>query len=601
MILAVDTETTGTDFWHGCRAFMLTACDGESNYIWEGQVNPYNRAEVTWSSQSLKEIQELLDSASILVFHNAKFDMRAIEFMGIRINHLWPKVHDTLLAHHCLSSGDKHALKYLAFKYLDWYNDEEKELARAVQAARASSDSKDYDKARARHPTTPGMTKGSWWKLDYWMALDEVREYAHTDVEMTWALWNIFEPGLKKEGLWKQYETRRKLLLIAYEMEKAGYNIYKEQIDETITKLSLKAENIRKKIEKMCGYKFKWDPSDQELLHHFFFTTLEIEPKYFSPTGRPSLDKNAVEAYKNEYPQHPQLKLYSTYKKTLTEISDIKAYVPWTNPSTGRIHSNVWITGTRETRQSSSDPNLQNISKNLRHLFGPPPGYVWLDLDMVNIEMRIWAYMVGNQELIQIFESTGSVHLHIASLLHPSEFQRLGPKKFKETPYYGLIKNGNFSIIYGATERKADETYQVPGAFQIIAKEFPEVPRFITACIKEAEQNYEWYDQPFVTTLGGYRLDVPLNDIFKAVNYKIQGSAGWIMTEAMIEIDANQDYIDNDCRMIQQVHDSIVIEVPEKNVTDSLIKSITASMEAPGLRYMPTSKATCEVIHNVPF
>src|SRR5690606_1733353 len=256
MILAVDTETTGSDFWHGCRAFTVTACSGESNWIWSGEVNPYNRAEVSWSPKDLKEIQELLNSADQLVFHNAKFDMRALEFADIRINHLWPKVHDTLIAHHCLSSGDKHALKYLAFKFLDYYNDTEKQLAKAVQSARGAYT--DYDKARPKHPTMPGASKVQWWKLDYWFCPEETQAYATDDVEMTWLLWQTFSEALKLEGLTTQYETRRKLLLIAYEMERAGYNVYRDVLDESIISLGKKAHALKEKIAKLCGYKFEW-------------------------------------------------------------------------------------------------------------------------------------------------------------------------------------------------------------------------------------------------------------------------------------------------------------------------------------------------------
>lgn len=598
MLLAVDTETTGTDFFHGCKAFMLSACDGQYNYVYEGMVNPYDRSEVVWQPEVLAEIQALIDSASTIVFHNSKFDMRAMEYMGLDIDPWWCKIEDTMLASHALCSGESHALKYLAFKYLDWYNDDERELKQTIIAARNANPK--YDIARLGHKCFPGLkgTKVRWWAMDYWLDMDVCRKYATTDVEMTFRLWELFEDALKDEGLMQQYEKRKELLLIAYEQEKAGIHAYVDDFKETREKLVLKAEHLRRKIERLCNYKFSWDPSNQQLLHHFFHTTLDIEPKFFTPGGEPSLKKEAIDYYIENNPQHVQLKLYKTYRETLNQVSDIDSYARWINPKTDAIHSTVWVTGTRETRSASSDPNMQNQNRKLRDLlFGPPKGYVWLDMDLVNIEMRIWAYYVQNEELIHTFETSGSVHLLIAELLHPEKFRQLGPEKFKSIELYNWVKNGNFSIIYGGREKKADATYKVPGAYRRISTRFPEVPAFADRCIQEARDNYEWYDQPFVTTHGGYRLDVNLDESHKAPNYKVQGGAGWIMMEGLIELTSNQDYLDNGCQLINAVHDSAYVQVRESKLTDSLINSLIHSLEAPGLKYMPTSKATCKVVH----
>lgn len=605
MILAVDTETTGTDFWHGCRAFMVSACDGENSYVWSAKVDPYDRSKVTWNPKDLKEIQKLLDSAKRLVFHNTKFDMRALEFAGLETDAWWGKIDDTIIAHHCLASGDKHSLKYLAFKYLGWYNDNEKDLGREVQAARAKN--KDYDIAKEGHPCFPGVKgqKISWWKMDYWLCMEEVLKYATSDVEMTWILHNTFQEALKSNGLLEQYKLRCKLLLIAYEMEKTGLSLDVDQTFQEIKTLKLKSEHLRKKIETLCNYKYHWDPSDTKDLYNFLHIKLGLPVVFETETGRPSLNKTAIEYYIESNPDKPALKLYSTLKRTSSQISYLESYTRWINQKTNRIHSSVWITGTRETRQSTSDPNTQNIDKKLRHIFQPPPGYSWLELDMVNIEMRIWAYMVGNKELIEVFETTGSVHLLIGSIIYPELYNELGPIKFKQTQQYDWVKGGNFSIIYGATEYTADKTYKKFGSYKKISSRFPEVPKFSQRCADEAEKNYKWYNSPYVTTHGGYTLEVPLDNIYKAANYKVQGSAGWIMLESMIEVDRNQDFMNAGCSIVQQVHDSLAIEVKTSKLNDDLIASIVKSMEAPGLKYMPTSKVSFTVRHSkdveVPF
>jgi len=82
MILSCDTETTGTDFFHGCRPFLITMCDGSDSYYFEGEVNPYTR-EVFWNEEVLEEVQTLLDKCTVLIFHNTQFDMRALESIGL--------------------------------------------------------------------------------------------------------------------------------------------------------------------------------------------------------------------------------------------------------------------------------------------------------------------------------------------------------------------------------------------------------------------------------------------------------------------------------------------------------------------------------------
>jgi len=213
--------------------------------------------------------------------------------------------------------------------------------------------------------------------------------------------------------------------------------------------------------------------------------------------------------------------------------------------------------------------------------------------------MRRWTYLVGNQELIDVFEKGGSVHLLIASIIHPEMWKLYPGEKFKKeyaATWYQWVKNGNFSIIYGATRNKADLTYKCPGAYDLIARRFPEVPEFTTNCIQEVWNNFAWYHAPFVEVDGGYRLEVPLDDIFKAVNYKIQGGAGWMMIEAMIEISSCPEYLNSGAQIINQVHDSLTIELPRKALSQKVVEGIREAMEAPGYKYMPTSAASCDII-----
>lgn len=595
-VISVDTEGTGLTLRHGCRAFMIQLCDGEFNHWWIGQVNPYDRTDIKWDKDDLLEFLDICLDADKIIFHNAKYDIRSIWYTlqayGLEkgwINLVFSKFEDTMIGCHCICPGDSVALKHNAFKYCDYYNDNEHHLALAIQQQRDLHP--EYDLARVGHPTFGGSTKASWWKADYWLDIDACIAYGLDDVEMTLLLWDFVYEGMKSEGLLSVYETRKKVLRTFYDIEDTGMNMYSERVEETLEELEMEQTRLVKKIRSDQDYRTSLDLSTDEDKHFLLHHKLGLPVKFFTATGKPSVKKEAIDYYIRENPDNETLQDFKLYRSVTTQISDIKSFESW-KCDDSRLHSNYWLTGTRNTRQSASDPAIQTIGKKIRKLFGPPQGYVWLDYDLVNIEMRRWAYYVGNPELTAIFDTGGSVHLLIAETLYPREYAAVGEdfKYVYEDTLYQWVKNGNFSALYGAGERKADATYQLPGAYRKIAERFPEVPGFTKACEEEVRFNFEQYNQPCLTVDGGFRTDVPLSEAYKAVNYKVQGSAGWIIGESMIDVANNVPF-----PMINQLHDGLPIEVPREAVTMELILSIKEVIERSGLRYMPTSEASYKI------
>ena len=611
MLLAIDTETTGLDFFHGCRPFMITACDGTYTYVWQGQVNPYNR-DVYWDEDELRSFTDLVAKATRIIFHNTTFDMRALASIGVDISSFWGRIEDTLLASHAICSGDTHNLKDLAIKYCDYWDDDELALADAVKDSVKQARIKGYDVAKAGHRHFPGLRKTgtSFWKQDYWLAPESCTTYGGRDAERTWLLWSCFRIGLMSDGLWDVYCTRKELLKIAYDMQSTGKYFYVEEARQILESNTKRMEELRWEIKRMADIKYRFNPNSRDHLIDLIHNRLKIPVEYFTQgkSPKPAMDKKALKSYFEDH-QSPALTKLAKYKRLQKQNTDIEGILNWVDEN-NRTHSNLNITGTRETRQSSSNPNDQNTDNELKHLFGPPPGKVWVCTDLVNIELRIWAYVIGNKELITLFEQGMSVHQIIMEIVYPAEAKLIGaikdkPKKlltdedYRILKKYTNIKAGNFSLLYGGSENKINESYHggknPPNYCARINAKFPGVTQFTKTRIAMASENYVKYRVFSVSTFGGYRLDVNPDQAYTACNYFVQGSAGWIMTEAMIAWAANPDYKRFNCSMNSQIHDGLDTEVDITTALPRIIDSKCMTISRAGRKYIPTCDVTWEI------
>lgn len=611
MLLAVDTETTGTDFFHGCRPFMITACDGKYNYVFEGIVNPRTR-EVSWEDDELDAFVKLVKQANKIIFHNAQFDIRALESIGVSPDLFWDKLEDTLLASHCVCSGDTHNLKNLAVKYFNYSDADEDVLADRVKEAVREARKQGYCVAKAGHHHFPGLRKNGteFWKMDYWLALDACREYAVRDVERTLLLWDAFKHSLLADNLWDVYQTRKKLIRIAYDMQTTGKSFDKVKATTLIARFEKEMEEHRWAIKRIAGIDYRFDPNKRQHLIDLIHKRLDIPIEFYTKGKKPvpAMDQKALDSYFVKYNAKALAEL-AAYKKKQKHCTDLTGYINWLDEN-NRTHSSLNITGTRETRQSSNSPNDQNTDKLLRSLFGPAPGYVWVCTDMVNIELRIWAYSVGNKELIEAFEAGKSVHQMIMEIIFPEHMEAYhrAKKKLKSQltesdqkvlKVYQRVKNGNFARIYGATNIKTNETYygkkDAPNYCAKIDARFPGIAEFTKTRIKMASITYTKYSCFAVHTLGGYRLDVPPDEPFKACNFFVQGSAGWIMTLAMIAWNENPLYRKFGCQMNSQIHDGLDTEIRITPALPVLIEAKCRTISDAGRSLIPTCDVTWEL------
>lgn len=667
-MLAVDTETTGHDLQHGCKPFFVSTCDdGGTIRWWEWDVDPYTR-DPNPPRVDIGEVHDLLNHDVQLVFHNTKFDVRALQCFNIIGRDVdderwWAGIHDTLIASHVLASGEPHGLKELALQYLDITDDDQQALRDAVNHARRIGRKLGWRIAEANDPHFPSLKRApraGWWVMDTWLPravcqyattrrsseqIDNtytagqladpdhpwwtvLQRYAITDAERTIGLWVLFERALRDErvedpavyltaaakeagaeprevSLWDIYEHRRRLLSTVYRMESVGVTYSRSRLDATDERLKSTAVDASRRCLEASGVidNLQSPKQLQAALYHGFNLSPIKSTKTGHSTDKDTLNGLLLQCEPDSRP-HTFITNLQRYRKAKVARQYIESYhlggkpVDYDDGHLGSphvtrrslqdwfiLHPSFNITGTRTTRFSGSDPNAQNISKqdeiNLREMFGPLPGRVWYAMDYSNIEMRIFAYASGDQSLIDAFESGKAVHLVFSQLLHPelyAECERDGVSfkdRYKAT-WYQWVKNGNFALIYGAGEERADLTYRVPGAYRLIRHRMPLIDSFMSDKYREGKRTGR------IITLGGYPLQVSASEPHAAVNYFVQGSAGWCMVLAMNRIDAYLCTLPPSYRMVMTIHDELVFDFPRHPRNLTVVRNLKHLMEKSG-------------------
>lgn len=616
-MISFDTETTGVDFFHGARPFFVTMCqeDGTQQF-WEWDVDPLTR-EVEVPKGDLYEIYTSLSDGEIhtkVVGQNIKFDVHAMASVGC-LGWKWEATHDTIIAGHLLANNKPHNLTDMAIQYLGRdISKYEKELENMVQKCRryCRSNHPDWKIAKKDDGNMPSA-KEKTWKYDTWLpralarhqnrpanhpAWSVLRVYANADSAITLMLWQAMESELHRRGLWEIYLERMKLVPIAWGMEQRGVTLSQARLEE------LRVEYLREsylasekcyEIARNRGYELTLPKAgNNKSLTEFCFNHLDLPQLECTESGAPSLNKAAMEKYEtrldHETEQYQFVAALRDKRKRDTALQYMDGYERYMLNGVRKgwyvLHPNLNITGTDTLRKSSTNPNEQNISKqegfNLRYCFGPMPGREWWSLDYENLELKIPAYEFNEKDLIYIFEHPeeppyyGSYHLVVFDLLHPAEFKQYGKackEKFRST-LYQWIKNGNFAIIYGAQEHKADETYHVRGAYAKVQKRFPAIAAGNAQVLAFANKHGYVETMPDKTVCPdrGYPLLVTRTDYgevepTKPFNYHISGTAMWCAAKASIRCQERLDEWKRDSGydawIVMDVHDELVFDLPK--------------------------------------
>ena len=660
-LVACDTETTGLDFHKGAAPFSVC-------FVWPGEsddytqwpheyfrwpVDPHTRI-VTPDPKDLTRIRRILRTHRV-VWHNAKFDVKALAAVGIRYywgpdqgaNSLDPdEYEDTLLASHVCDSGESHALKDLALKYLDIPDDDQKHLQSLVTKLRRKAKELLWNLA-------PNVAEDYWLchtfqhhvlsdpanadKADINLAKEAanaVMEYNILDCARTLALWFMYRGVIDDLGLKSAYMREKRLQPIVYRMEQRGVTVLRPVLERELIRYSKVCDDAEKTCQRIAynnGFADLQDGEELNIRSHkqlsrFLFSREEsclgLQPENLTAAGNPSTDAaNLSSLLQREHLEDKAeqfLRALKEFKLNNTAVSYLTGYRENIYPDEGIIRQHgTWRmfpsfnqVGTNTTRFSSSNPNAQNIGKGkevdgeevdftLRRVFGPGKYRIWYDFDYNQLQLRIFAHVAGETKLIEGFRRGYDAHDMVASEIYDmtvEELRALPEAQYKLKRRVG--KNTNFGFIFGAGVNKINTTSGVKGLSKILAKRFPHATEFMERTLREVRQ------KGYVETLSGYRLTVPKERAYAGVCYIVQGTEGDIVKEAMLRVaQLVRSTFGTEAYINMQVHDSLVLDMPrpKKRPSDPdtqerlrFLGDVAAEMEAAGLVYGVETPVTCE-------
>jgi len=486
-----------------------------------------------------KAISVLMADNNIKVIgQNIKYDYKVLCRWGIRIAHMY---FDTMVAAWLIDSTvNVYNMDSLADFYLQYETIKYKDV---VEKGKSFAD----------------------------VSLDTACRYAAEDADITFRLYTALKPKLKNESLDSIFYTvEMPLIPILAEMELKGIKLVPEKLKAYNRELNTRLAEIETEIFRLVGHEFNINSTKQ--LQEILFTERKLKPTKKTKTGY-STDIHVLEelAKEDRVPElvleHRSLtKLKTTYVETLPNLI---------NEETGRIHTHFLQTGTATGRLSSREPNLQNIpikdeeGRKIRSAFVPEKGCRFISADYSQIELVVLAHLSGDEELSKAFTTGADVHKRTGALLFGVDENDVTAEQRR------LAKTINFGVMYGMSGYRLSREMGIPRkrADQFIEDYFntyAKIREFIDSTVKEAEKS------GLVRTYLGRMRKLPrINSRNRtekmgaeriAVNTPIQGTAADIMKLAMLNIDSRLKEKEYKTRMILQVHDEVVLEVPENEI-----------------------------------
>lgn len=546
--IAIDVETTGLDV-HKHELVGIS-------FSWKKEFAAYiplrhrtlDAPKQLDPEEVLKRLRPLFENPAIQkVGQNLKFDFSFLAQAGLRMKNLH---FDTMIASYCLDpSRSSHRLKDLAAEFLGRQMTRIEELAPSISKRRSPGD----------------------FPMDQ-IPINEVSPYACADADCTLQLQERLDPLLKEKGIDNLfYKLEMPLVEILSEMEMTGIRVDTDLLEKLGAQFTEEISKLETKAHHLADQEFNLNSSKQ--LSFILFEKLKLPPVRKTKTGF-STDEEVLHTLSSshELPQillkHRELsKLKSTY---------IDGLLNQVHPESSKIHTAFNQTGTSTGRLSSSDPNLQNIpirteqGRMIRRAFMPEKGNVFLSADYSQIDLRVLCHLSGDPVLSAAFRQDADIHRATAA-----EVFHLKPEAVSEEQRK-RAKAINFGIVYGQQSFGLSQSLGISmsDAQSLIESYFQKyagVKDWIENIKKEAKE------QGYVKTLLGRVRYLPeihsKNGSIRAfaermaMNTPVQGTSADIIKAAMITLHKKlQDSKELEAKMLVQVHDDLLFEVPKKNL-----------------------------------
>ena len=573
-VFAFDTETNSLDAMQAdLVGLSLSVQGGRACYVPVAHISAGNQGNDELDLEAIRSnvspehpkqlartrviemLKPLLEDPGILkVGHNIKYDMQVMARYGVEVG----PIDDTMLLSYVLEGGlHGHGLDELAALHLGHTNIKFSEVA--------------------------GTGKNQV-SFDH-VPLDKALDYAAEDAEVTGRLYRQLKPRISEERMTSVYETmERRLVPVLSDMERAGIIVDATFLKELSGDFEKRTADIAEDIYKLAGHEFNIGSPKQ--LGEVLFDEMGIQGGKKTKTGAYGTGADVLEGLAAEGLDLPRRVLdWRQLSKLRSTYTD--ALIKQINPATKRIHTSYAQAIASTGRLSSTDPNLQNIpirteeGRKIRQAFVPEKGHVLLSADYSQIELRLLAHVAGIEALREAFRDGKDIHAMTASEVFGIPIENMEPS------VRSRAKAINFGIIYGISPFGLARQLSIPQgeAKQYIDnyfKKFPGIRDYMETTKTFAREH------GFVQTIFGRKCHTPgINDKNPArrnfseraaINAPLQGAAADIIKRAMIGIPETLKEQGLGARMLLQVHDELIFEVPEGEV-DETTAIVTKKME----------------------
>ncbi len=574
-VIAVDTETTSLDpLAAELVGISLSTAPGQACYIpvghkavdtndggldFDGAAEAPKQIPLKKAIAALKPLLE--DPGVLKVGQNIKYDMLVFARQGISV----APIDDTMLLSYVVEGGlHGHGMDELAQLHLDYQTIKFKEVAGS------------------------GKNQVTFDKVP----LDKALDYAAEDADITLRLYDLLKPRLVTDRLTTVYETiERPLVQVLAEMELTGIKVDRATLHRMSNDFAKRIAELEKEIHKLAGRTFTIGSPKQ--LGEILFDEMSLPGGKKGKSGAYATGADILEGLAAQGHDLPARVLdwrqVSKLKSTYTDALQNQI-----NEETGRVHTSYSQAVASTGRLSSNDPNLQNIpvrteeGRKIRTAFVAEKDHVLLSVDYSQIELRLTAHIAEVDALKQAFHEGQDIHAITASQVFGVPIEGMDPMTRRKA------KAINFGIIYGISAFGLAQNLGIPQGeakayIDAYFERYPGIRAYMDKMKKEARE------QGFVTTLFGRKIHVPgIKDKNPArrsfseraaINAPIQGTAADIIKRAMIRVVPALEDAKLGARLLLQVHDELLLEVPKDEVeeTSALVREVMENACAPAV------------------